>query len=753
MEPLHVDVVHFYPKENAKEHHTVKYEVVNEETPTVTVLRRGQPFNGVVRFDRPFNEEEDVVQLVFSLGDAPQMETQGSVFIRRDVAHSTTSWSAKLNVYEDNSVAFEVSTPVTTPVGCWSLRVVTRLKSSQQREIFDFDQDLYLLFNPWMPEDPTYMENKDLLQEYVLNDIGKIWVGPIKTTRGKPWVFGQFDATVLPACMLMLDKGNMPFHNRGDPIKMARFISKIVNSNDDDGVLVGRWDGQYDDGTDPSCWTGSVEILSEYLETQTPVSYGQCWVFAGVVTTVCRALGLPSRVVTNLVSAHDANSTLTVDHYYTETMEEIPGDPTNPQGADSIWNYHVWNDVWMARPDLPGAYGGWQAIDATPQETSSGFFQCGPASLEAIKQGHTGFGYDVEFMLASVNADLMRWRQDPDSEIGYSMVDTNDYHIGRMILTKKPYVFDPIGDSDRADITLEYKHKEHTGSERAALMNGVRHSSRAKRYYALLSSAKNDIKFQMQDIDSIPIGKSFRVTVDIENTSDEPRNIKATLVATSWFYHGRRGNVVKRADGQIYSTYLPWLLFLGEQISIQVTPEDYLSKMVENYNLKISSMFYVVETKQAWADDDDVEIMRPTVNVKFVEDLIVGKPVMTTLSFVNPLDTELSEGEFRVNSHGIQGAVIRVPAPRTQPHSLMTVELPLYPNDSEISEVEFRCNLHGIKGAVIRVPAPRTQPHSLMTVELPLYPNKLGMLQVVVTYNSPELKGIHGSAAGEVMEE
>ena len=37
-------------------------------------------------------------------------------------------------------------------------------------------------------------------------------------------------------------------------------------------------------------------------------------------------------------------------------------------------NFHVWNDVWMARPDLPQGYGGWQAIDATPQEASDGFY-------------------------------------------------------------------------------------------------------------------------------------------------------------------------------------------------------------------------------------------------------------------------------------------------------------------------------------------------------------------------------------------
>lgn len=35
-------------------------------------------------------------------------------------------------------------------------------------------------------------------------------------------------------------------------------------------------------------------------------------------------------------------------------------------------NFHCWNEVWMERRDLPTGYGGWQIIDATPQEESSG---------------------------------------------------------------------------------------------------------------------------------------------------------------------------------------------------------------------------------------------------------------------------------------------------------------------------------------------------------------------------------------------
>lgn len=129
------------------------------------------------------------------------------------------------------------------------------------------------------------MPEKRLLDEYVLTDVGKIWVGPYGSSRGREWVFGQFDACVLPAAMLMFEKSELPPASRGDPIKVSRMISKLVNSNDDDGVLVGRWDGEYDDGTAPSAWTGSVQILQEFLDTQSPVNYGQCWVFSGVVAT------------------------------------------------------------------------------------------------------------------------------------------------------------------------------------------------------------------------------------------------------------------------------------------------------------------------------------------------------------------------------------------------------------------------------------------------------------------------------------
>ena len=58
----------------------------------------------------------------------------------------------------------------------------------------------------------------------------------------------------------------------------------------------------------------------------------------------------------------------------------------------------------MARPDLPAGFGGWQVLDATPQEESEhGRGYCtGPASVKAIKEGNS-VAYDTNFIIAEVS--------------------------------------------------------------------------------------------------------------------------------------------------------------------------------------------------------------------------------------------------------------------------------------------------------------------------------------------------------------
>ena len=141
-----------------------------------------------------------------------------------------------------------------------------------------------------------------------------------------------------------------------------------------------------------------------------------------MTTTVCRALGIPARTVTNFVSAHDTDDSLTVDKFFDKHGETI-----TDVNSDSIWNFHVWTDCWMARPDLPPGYGGWQVIDATPQETSDGMYRTGPASVESVRKGEINFVYDSPFVFAEVNADVVHWQLDESSSLGWKKIKTNKY--------------------------------------------------------------------------------------------------------------------------------------------------------------------------------------------------------------------------------------------------------------------------------------------------------------------------------------
>ncbi|CAG0884267.1 unnamed protein product [Cyprideis torosa] len=87
-------------------------------------------------------------------------------------------------------------------------------------------------------------------------------------------------------------------------------------------------------------------------------------------------------------------------------------------------------------------------------------FRCGPASLAAVKRGEVGFSHDVSFVFSELNADILHWQEDPESDWGYTLMKTNKYHVGRFVVTKHPSRDDPYGDSDSHDITHEYKQEE-----------------------------------------------------------------------------------------------------------------------------------------------------------------------------------------------------------------------------------------------------------------------------------------------------
>lgn len=84
------------------------------------------------------------------------------------------------------------------------------------------------------------------------------------------------------------------------------------------------------------------------------------------------------------------------------------------------------------------------------------------------------------------------------------------------ILTKKYDKDDDEGEQDREDIVNEYKNAEGTEAERLAIHNAIRGSRRAQQYYDY-KSKKEDVFFDLIDIDKITIGQPFQVKVSLQS--------------------------------------------------------------------------------------------------------------------------------------------------------------------------------------------------------------------------------------------
>ena len=74
-----------------------------------------------------------------------------------------------------------------------------------------------------------YLDDNDQREEYIQNDVGKVWKGTYRNWRGSPWVFGQFDDAVLPVCCFILQQSRIKPAERGNAVKVSRAISAMVN--------------------------------------------------------------------------------------------------------------------------------------------------------------------------------------------------------------------------------------------------------------------------------------------------------------------------------------------------------------------------------------------------------------------------------------------------------------------------------------------------------------------------------------------
>ncbi|KAM6248297.1 protein-glutamine gamma-glutamyltransferase 2 [Porphyrio hochstetteri] len=672
---------------NSREHRTV--EMGREQL----VVRRGQPFSITLRFSGR-GYEEGVDKLAFNVETGPcPIETSGTRFHFAVTDFPEESgWSAVVQQQDGDSVCVSLCSPPTACIGRYSLTLET--STGYQGSSYHIGH-FVLLFNAWHPEDTVFLREEDERREYVLSQQGLIYQGSRDYITSIPWNFGQFEEDVLSICLKLLDTNpkflrdqNRDCSRRNNPVYIGRVVSAMVNCNDEDqGVLAGRWDNQYEDGMSPMSWIGSVDILKRWKTFGChPVKYGQCWVFAAVACTVMRCLGIPSRVVTNYNSAHDTNGNLVIDRYLSEAGEE------NRRSRDMIWNFHCWVESWMARPDLAPSYDGWQALDPTPQEKSEGVFCCGPAPVKAIKEGDLQLKYDIPFVFAEVNADVVYWVVHQD---GTEKKSTHSSVVGKNISTKS------VGRDSREDITHTYKYPEGSDKEREVF-------EKAEREQSSLREEAEGLHLRIKLSDGANNGCDFDVFAVISNAAGTERVCRLTMCARTASYNGTLGPQCGMKD-LLNLTLEP---HAEKSVPLRILYEKYGESLTQDNIIKVVALLTDHQTDDVIVAVRDVYIQNPEIKIRILGEPMQKRKLVAEISLVNPLAVPLNSCVFVVEGAGLtDGQQVKELEEPVEPHAEAKFRLDFVPHQAGLHKlvVDFESDrLAGVKGYrnVIIAPQP-----------------------------------------------
>uniref|UniRef100_A0A8B9XP89 protein-glutamine gamma-glutamyltransferase n=1 Tax=Bos mutus grunniens TaxID=30521 RepID=A0A8B9XP89_BOSMU len=675
MAGLRVTEVDWQRLRNGTAHHTQEYPGSN------LVVRRGQRFTFTLELNRPLESEETLIFTVETGPQASEALHTKAVFQTSELERGDT-WMAVKEAQTENTTTFSLASPPNAVIGRYQLstRVSSRRKHSD-RKLGEF----VLLFNPWCPEDDVFLDSEEERQEYVLNDSGIIFRGVEKRIRAQGWNFGQFEEDILNICLSILDRTPSyqddpatDVSHRHDPVYITRAVSAMVNSNNDRGVVQGQWQGKYGGGTSPLHWRGSVAILHKWFKGRfKPVKYGQCWVFAGVMCTVLRCLGIATRVVSNFNSAHDTDRNLSVDKYvdsFGRTLEDLT--------EDSMWNFHVWNESWFARRDLGPSYNGWQVLDATPQEESEGVFRCGPASVTAIREGDVHLAHDGPFVFAEVNADYITWlwNEDESRERVYS--DTKK--IGRCISTKA------VGSDSRVDITSLYKYPEGSRKERQVYSKAVKKlfsveaSGRRARVRRgggrglwrddlLQPATKPSITGKFKVLEPPVLGHDLKLALCLTSLTSRAQRVQVNLSGATILY-------TRRPVAEILHESHTVKLGPEEEkkIPIAISYSQYKEDLTEDKKILLAAMCLVTKGEKLLVEKDIT--LEDFITIKVLGPAVVGVAVGVEVMVLNPLSERVKDCSLMVEGSGLLQGQLSIDVPSLDPQEKASVQFKITPS-------------------------------------------------------------------------
>ncbi|KAK7144172.1 hypothetical protein R3I94_010565 [Phoxinus phoxinus] len=643
MDELKLRNVHLQQVQNQIRHNT------DGLSSSTLVLRRGQPFTILINYDgRTYDPLKD--KLVFRIVLGPLSE---EVPVSASGNPSPSQWSAILKMSASgHTLTISLYTPASSPVGVYTLHLRVETCGSIKKYVLG---QFTLLCNPWCQADSVFLPSENLRNEYIRNDFGLVFKGSPSNIESRPWSFDQYEKGILDICMKLLQLSpqsqaneTKDLRNRSNPVYISRVISAMVNFEDDKGVLMGNWSGKYSDGVNPSMWSGSADILRQWAKIQfSPVKYRQSWVFAAVMCTVMRALGIPTRVVTNFNSAHDTNANMVIKEYYSEKGKKLSA------GRDSVWNFHVWVESWMKRPDLDegygvyggyGGYDGWQVLDPTPQEISTGMYRCGPAAVKAVHE-KVNASFDVPFVYAEINADVHKIII-RDGKILATSVDKD--RVGALICTKCPGPAMLM-----QDITAEYK-TEMDGMLCIFRNNGRHIKMRSDSVRVggpiCVTTVRQGVGVSIELLKAPVVGENLSFIVKITNNMAIPKLLRKHVNAQNKEYN-------RDPTGTFWEDHDDLKIGPNQTVTVkhEISFTEYmLNEAMEDCLVNLAVVIEDVKSQERVLASGEYNISSPALNIQIQNEysVIINTQQVATVTFTNPFNVAVS-GDLIVAGSGL----------------------------------------------------------------------------------------------------
>ncbi|KAG9347718.1 hypothetical protein JZ751_003732 [Albula glossodonta] len=542
---LVVEEVDTLNTQNKRAHHTDAY--MEPEL----IVRRGQQFTIRVAFNQDMTDRVNSVYVKFEIGPFPD-DLKNTKITLPSILGRESGWKMQANS-SGHSVTLDITPSSDCIVGRFRMAIGIHSGSNSIIWFPSSVRDIYILFNPWAKQDIVHMPNTHDLNEYVLNQVGIIFNGTAWDPAAVPWNFGQ------------------------------------INSQDDNGVIVGNWSGNYSGGTPPLSWIGSPPILLKYHLTKHSVKFGQCWVYAAVFNTFLRCLGIPSRVITNYRSAHDNDGNVKTDIIFLTNWE-----CDRSRTKDSLWNYHCWNECYIDRDDLPAGLGGWQ-----------------------------------------VNSDIVYYKPGPGGRLKIIYVDTST--VGERLLTKA------VGSRGFEDVTHLYKFPEGTTESEMTVKNAEQYGCKRKGPYA----PETDVKLKVE-VSPATIFDGFNVTLSLISRANQTRTVDLYLSGNVVHYTGVHSSQFKFQN--LMGTVDPGRT---EHVTVQVEAYEYERQLVDQAMLMFIIAGHVRETERALISTKLVKLGAPKLTIQVAERYQVGELMTIKVEFTNTSNQYLTETYLHLEIAGV----------------------------------------------------------------------------------------------------